>query len=145
MKWITTSDQKINPLGGCLPILDQIPVFIALYWVLLESVELRQASFIGWLDDLSLHDPYFVLPVLMGVTMLIQQRLNPTPPDPMQAQDHDGATVRLHVLLPLLSVRTRPLLVRQQHVVDHSAMGDHEENRRRKVTYRPGPPAGAGR
>ena len=79
-------EEKINPLGGCLPILVQIPVFIALYWVLLESVELRQASFIGWLDDLSLHDPYFVLPVLMGVTMLIQQKLNPTPPDPMQAK-----------------------------------------------------------
>ena len=79
-------EEKINPLGGCLPILVQIPVFIALYWVLLESVELRQASFIGWLDDLSLHDPYFVLPVLMGITMLIQQKLNPTPPDPMQAK-----------------------------------------------------------
>ena len=78
--------EKINPLGGCLPILVQIPVFIALYWVLLESVELRQAAFIGWLDDLSLHDPYFVLPVAMGVTMLIQQKLNPTPPDPMQAK-----------------------------------------------------------
>ena len=79
-------EEKINPLGGCLPIAVQIPVFIALYWVLLESVELRQASFIGWLDDLSLHDPFFVLPVLMGITMLIQQRLNPTPPDPMQAK-----------------------------------------------------------
>ena len=78
--------EKINPLGGCLPILVQIPVFIALYWVLLESVELRQAAFIGWLDDLSLHDPYFVLPIAMGVTMLIQQKLNPTPPDPMQAK-----------------------------------------------------------
>ena len=79
-------EEKINPLGGCLPIVVQIPVFIALYWVLLESVELRQASFIGWLDDLSLHDPYFVLPILMGATMLIQQKLNPTPPDPMQAK-----------------------------------------------------------
>ena len=79
-------EEKINPLGGCLPIVVQIPVFIALYWVLLESVELRQASFVGWLDDLSLHDPYFVLPILMGVTMLIQQKLNPTPPDPMQAK-----------------------------------------------------------
>ena len=78
--------EKINPLGGCLPIAVQIPVFIALYWVLLESVELRQASFIGWLDDLSLHDPFFVLPVMMGVTMLIQQKLNPKPPDPMQAK-----------------------------------------------------------
>ena len=79
-------EEKINPLGGCLPIVVQIPVFIALYWVLLESVELRQASFIGWLVDLSVHDPYFVLPILMGVTMLIQQKLNPTPPDPMQAK-----------------------------------------------------------
>jgi len=79
-------EEKINPLGGCLPIVVQIPVFIALYWVLLESVELRQASFMFWLDDLSAHDPFFVLPVLMGATMIIQQRLNPPPPDPMQAR-----------------------------------------------------------
>lgn len=78
--------EKINPLGGCFPILVQIPVFIALYWVLLESVELRQASFILWFDDLSVHDPYFVLPILMGATMLLQQKLNPPPPDPMQAK-----------------------------------------------------------
>ena len=76
--------EKINPLGGCLPILIQIPVFIALYWVLLESVELRQASFIFWLDDLSNADPYFVLPLLMGATMILQQRLNPAPLDPVQ-------------------------------------------------------------
>jgi YidC/Oxa1 family membrane protein insertase len=78
--------EKINPLGGCLPILVQIPVFIALYWVLLESVELRQAPFIFWIKDLALKDPYFVLPVIMGVSMFIQQRLNPAPPDPMQAK-----------------------------------------------------------
>jgi len=78
--------EKINPLGGCLPILVQIPVFIALYWVLLESVALRQAPFILWIHDLSVYDPYFVLPVMMGVTMLAQQRLNPAPPDPMQAR-----------------------------------------------------------
>lgn len=78
--------EKINPLGGCFPILVQIPVFIALYWVLLESVELRQASFVLWLDDLSVHDPYFVLPILMGATMFLQQKLNPAPPDPMQAK-----------------------------------------------------------
>jgi YidC/Oxa1 family membrane protein insertase len=78
--------EKINPLGGCLPILVQIPVFIALYWVLLESVSLRQAPFIWWIHDLSVHDPFFVLPLLMGVTMLAQQRLNPAPPDPMQAR-----------------------------------------------------------
>ena len=78
--------EKINPLGGCLPILVQIPVFIALYWVLLESVELRQAPFILWIQDLSMKDPYFVLPVIMGVSMFIQQKLNPAPPDPMQAK-----------------------------------------------------------
>ncbi len=78
--------EKINPLGGCLPILVQIPVFISLYWVLLESVELRQAGFMFWVQDLSAHDPYYVLPVLMGISMLIQQRLNPAPPDPVQAK-----------------------------------------------------------
>jgi YidC/Oxa1 family membrane protein insertase len=76
--------EKINPLGGCLPMLVQIPVFIALYWVLLESVELRQADFIFWLNDLSSKDPYYVLPVIMGVSMFIQQKLNPAPMDPVQ-------------------------------------------------------------
>jgi YidC/Oxa1 family membrane protein insertase len=76
--------EKINPLGGCLPILVQIPVFIALYWVLLESVEMRQAPFMLWIKDLSSKDPYFVLPVLMGASMLAQQWLNPQPLDPIQ-------------------------------------------------------------
>ena len=79
-------EEKINPLGGCLPILVQIPVFISLYWVLLESVELRQADWIFWFTDLSAKDPYFVLPLLMGITMFIQQKLNPPPLDPMQAK-----------------------------------------------------------
>ncbi len=78
--------EKINPLGGCLPIVVQIPVFISLYWVLLESVELRQSPFILWIQDLSSYDPFFVLPLLMGASMFIQQRLNPAPPDPMQAK-----------------------------------------------------------
>jgi YidC/Oxa1 family membrane protein insertase len=78
--------EKINPLGGCLPIVVQIPVFIALYWVLLLSVELRQAPFILWIQDLSRPDPFFILPILMGATMFIQTWLNPTPPDPMQAK-----------------------------------------------------------
>jgi YidC/Oxa1 family membrane protein insertase len=78
--------EKINPLGGCLPILVQIPVFISLYWVLLESVELRQSPFILWITDLSEHDPYFVLPLLMGASMFVQQKLNPAPPDPVQAK-----------------------------------------------------------
>lgn len=78
--------EKINPLGGCLPIIVQIPVFIALYWVLLASVELRQAPFALWIKDLSIPDPYFVLPVLMGATMIFQTYLNPVPPDPVQAK-----------------------------------------------------------
>ncbi len=78
--------EKVNPLGGCLPILVQIPVFIALYYVLLESVELRQAPFMFWLQDLSVKDPYFVLPLIMGAAMFVQQRLNPPPPDPLQAK-----------------------------------------------------------
>ena len=76
--------EKINPLGGCLPIAVQIPVFIALYWVLLESVELRQADFIFWLNDLSSPDPFFVLPLIMGATMFMQHHLNPAPIDPVQ-------------------------------------------------------------
>ncbi|MEQ8233406.1 MAG: membrane protein insertase YidC [Gammaproteobacteria bacterium] len=79
-------DEKINPLGGCLPILIQIPVFIALYWVLLETVEMRQAPFILWITDLSTRDPLFVLPLLMGISMFVQQKLNPAPLDPMQAK-----------------------------------------------------------
>ena len=78
-------DEKVNPLGGCLPILVQMPVFISLYWTLNEAVELRHANFL-WLTDLAAMDPYFVLPIIMGVTMFIQQQLNPAPPDPMQAK-----------------------------------------------------------
>ena len=76
--------EKINPFGSCLPIVIQIPVFIALYWVLLESVELRQAPFMLWIKDLSVQDPYYVLPLLMGASMFGQTILNPTPVDPMQ-------------------------------------------------------------
>lgn len=76
--------EKVNPAGGCLPVLVQIPVFIALYWVLLESVELRQADFMLWLNDLSLPDPYFVLPIVMGASMIAQHFLNPAPVDPIQ-------------------------------------------------------------
>ncbi len=86
--------EKINPMGGCLPILVQMPVFLALYWVLLESVEMRQAPWMFWITDLSIKDPYFILPIIMGVTMFIQQQLNPTPPDPMQA--------RVMKLLPII-------------------------------------------
>ena len=78
--------EKVNPFGGCIPIVIQIPVFIALYWVLLSSVEMRGAPWLGWIHDLSTQDPYYILPVLMAVSMFIQTKLNPTPPDPMQAK-----------------------------------------------------------
>ena len=78
--------EKINPLGGCLPVVVQIPVFIALYWVLLSSVEMRNAPWILWIKDLSVPDPYFILPIIMAVSMFVQTRLNPTPPDPLQAK-----------------------------------------------------------
>jgi len=86
--------EKINPLGGCLPILIQIPVFIALYWVLLGSVEIRHAPFFGWIQDLSAIDPYFVLPILMAASMFLQTKLNPKPTDPMQA--------RLMIMMPVI-------------------------------------------
>ena len=87
-------NEKINPLGGCLPIAIQIPVFIALYWALLGAVEMRDAPWILWIHDLSSQDPYFVLPIIMVVTMFIQTKLNPTPPDPIQA--------KVMLLMPLI-------------------------------------------
>src|SRR6266513_1080981 len=78
--------EKINPLGGCFPILVQIPVFIALYWVLLAAIELRHAPFMLWIQDLSALDPYYVLPSLMTITMVLQTRMNPVPPEPVQAK-----------------------------------------------------------
>lgn len=87
-------NEKINPLGGCLPMLVQIPVFIALYWVLLGSVEMRGAPWILWIDDLSISDPWFILPAFMMLTMFLQIKLNPTPPDPMQA--------RVMMIMPLV-------------------------------------------
>jgi YidC/Oxa1 family membrane protein insertase len=86
--------EKINPLGGCMPILVQIPVFISLYWVLLASVEMRNAPWLGWITDLATPDPYYILPVVMAITMFIQTKLNPTPPDPMQA--------KLMMIMPLI-------------------------------------------
>ena len=77
-------EEKVNPLGGCLPILIQIPVFIALYWVLVESVEMRHAPFVAWINDLASADPYFILPIAMGISMFIQQKLNPAPTDATQ-------------------------------------------------------------
>jgi len=79
-------NEKINPLGGCLPVLVQIPVFLALYWVLLASVEMRDAPWVLWITDLAAPDPYYILPVIMAATMFLQTKLNPAPPDPIQAK-----------------------------------------------------------
>jgi YidC/Oxa1 family membrane protein insertase len=79
-------EEKVNPIGGCLPILVQVPVFIALYWVLLSSVEMRHAPWIGWIQDLSAKDPFYILPVVMTLTTMLQTALNPVPPDPLQAK-----------------------------------------------------------
>ena len=86
--------EKINPLGGCLPILLQIPIFLTLYRVILASVELRGAPWILWIQDLAVADPYFILPAIMTATMFLQFKLNPTPPDPMQA--------RIMMIMPLV-------------------------------------------
>ncbi|HUQ11662.1 MAG TPA: membrane protein insertase YidC [Steroidobacteraceae bacterium] len=93
--------EKVNPLAGCLPMLIQMPVFIAFYWVLLESVEMRQAPFFGWINDLSSRDPYFILPALNGLAMWFQQKLNPPPPDPMQAKIFQFMPVIFSVMFAL--------------------------------------------
>jgi YidC/Oxa1 family membrane protein insertase len=82
--WDLYKKEKINPLGGCLPILIQMPVFLSLYWVLIESVEMRHAPFMLWIHDLSSKDPLYILPLLMGISMWAQFKLNPKPTDPMQ-------------------------------------------------------------
>ncbi|MBX2849691.1 MAG: membrane protein insertase YidC [Acidiferrobacterales bacterium] len=116
--------EKVNPLGGCLPILLQMPVFIALYWVLMESVELRHAPFILWITDLSVKDEFFVLPLIMGLTMFLQQKLNPTPPDPMQAKVMQMMPIFFTVLflffpagLVLYWVVNNTLSIAQQYVI----------------------------
>ena len=116
--------EKVNPLGGCLPILLQMPVFISLYWVLMESVELRHAPFFLWIQDLSVKDPYFILPLIMGATMFLQQKLNPTPPDPMQAKVMQLMPIFFTVLflffpagLVLYWVVNNSLSIAQQYVI----------------------------
>jgi YidC/Oxa1 family membrane protein insertase len=93
--------EKVNPLAGCLPMLIQMPVFLAFYWVLLESVEMRQAPFFGWINDLSSRDPFFILPALNGLAMWFQQKLNPPPPDPMQAKIFQFMPVIFSVMFAL--------------------------------------------
>lgn len=122
--------EKINPLGGCLPVLIQIPVFIALYWAILSSVELRHAPFFGWIHDLSAADPYYVLPLIMGISMLIQSKLNPVPPDPIQAKVMQIMPIAFSVVffffpagLVLYSIVNNILSITQQWYITRGAEG----------------------
>ncbi len=123
--------EKANPLGGCLPMLIQIPVFIALYWTLLESVELRQAPWMFHIKDLAIRDPYFILPVLMSVTMYIQQKLNPAPVDPIQAKVFQFLPLIFGVFfamfpagLVLYWVVNNTLTIIQQYYITRKVLGD---------------------
>jgi YidC/Oxa1 family membrane protein insertase len=120
--------EKINPLGGCLPVIIQIPVFIALYWSILSSVEMRYAPFFGWITDLSAADPYYILPLIMGTSMIIQTRLNPKPPDPMQAKVMQIMPIVFSVMffffpagLVLYSIVNNLLSIAQQWYISRTA------------------------
>lgn len=120
--------EKINPLGGCLPVLIQIPVFIALYWAILASVEMRYAPFAGWITDLSAADPFYILPLIMGASMIVQMRLNPKPPDPMQARVMQIMPIAFSVIffffpagLVLYSIVNNLLSIAQQWFITRAA------------------------
>lgn len=120
--------EKINPLGGCLPILVQIPVFIALYWSILASVEMRYAPFVGWITDLSAADPYYILPVVMGLSMVVQMRLNPKPTDPIQAKVMQIMPIAFSIIffffpagLVLYSIVNNLLSIAQQWYITRAA------------------------
>jgi len=123
--------EKINPLGGCLPVVVQIPVFIALYWAILASVELRYAPFFGWITDLSAADPYYILPLIMGASMIIQMRLNPKPPDPIQARIMQIMPIAFSVIffffpsgLVLYSIVNNILSIGQQWYITKAALDE---------------------
>lgn len=123
--------EKINPLGGCLPVLIQIPVFIALYWSILSSVEMRYAPFFGWITDLSAADPYYILPLIMGGSMILQSKLSPTPPDPMQAKVMQIMPVAFSVVffffpagLVLYSIVNNALSIAQQWYITRGLEGE---------------------
>ena len=124
--------EKINPLGGCLPILVQIPVFIALYWVLLSAVELRHAPWILWIHDLSAPDPYYVLPVIYAVTAYLQVKLSPTPITRSGAGEGDADHAdRVFGAVPVLPVGSGAVLARQQLAADLPAVAHEPRHRRR--------------
>jgi YidC/Oxa1 family membrane protein insertase len=126
--------EKVNPLGGCLPMIIQIPVFIALYWTLLESVELRQAPFMLWIKDLSIRDPFFILPVIMATTMYFQQKLNPAPVDPIQAKVFQFLPLIFGVFfaffpagLVLYWVVNNSLSIAQQYYITRHVLADKKD------------------
>lgn len=120
--------EKINPLGGCLPVIIQIPVFIALFWAILASVEMRYSPFFGWITDLSKPDPFYILPIIMGLSMIVQSRLNPKPADPMQAKIMQIMPVAFSVVffffpagLVLYSIVNNLLSITQQWYITHQS------------------------
>ena len=128
--------EKVNPLGGCLPMIIQIPVFIALYWTLLESVELRQAPFMLWIQDLSIKDPFFILPVIMSATMYFQQKLNPAPVDPIQQKVFQFLPLIFGFFfaffpagLVLYYVVNNTLSIAQQYYITNYVVGDKKKNK----------------
>ncbi len=129
--------EKVNPLGGCLPMLIQIPVFIALYWTLLESVELRQAPFMLWIKDLSIKDPLFILPVIMAATMYFQQKLNPAPVDPIQAKVFQFLPLIFGIFfaffpagLVLYWVVNNTLSIAQQYYITRHVLGEGNKSKK---------------
>lgn len=131
--------EKVNPLGGCLPMIIQIPVFIALYWTLLESVELRQAPFMLWIQDLSLRDPFFILPIIMAATMYFQQKLNPAPVDPIQAKVFQFLPLIFGVFfaffpagLVLYWVVNNSLSIAQQYYITRHVLADSTNSKKDK-------------
>ena len=129
--------EKVNPLGGCLPMIIQIPVFIALYWTLLESVELRQAPFMLWIQDLSIKDPFFILPVIMAATMYFQQKLNPAPVDPIQAKVFQFLPLVFGIFfaffpagLVLYWVVNNSLSIAQQYYITRHVLGESTKHKK---------------
>ncbi len=117
--------EKINPLGGCLPILVQMPVFLSLYWVLLESVEMRQAPFMLWITDLSIKDPFFILPIIMGATMFIQQQSEPDSAGSDAGEGDENDANHLHLLLPVVPCWSGAVLGCEQLPVDRPTVVHH--------------------
>ena len=130
--------EKINPLGGCLPIVVQIPVFIALYWVLLASIELRHAPWIGWIQDLSAPDPYFILPVIYAISMFVQTRLNPAAADPMQAKIMLIMPIMFSVFFLFFPAGPGALLGGPEPAVDRCSSGTSTARSRPKRRRKPG-------